>query len=70
MESMSQLLGMYSFVNASQNSLFLSDNDLNLMMGMERGAVMAQLPEFEIDGSFSMQLQKGLAISEEDSGIF
>ena len=70
MESMSQLIGMYSFVNASKNSLLLSDNDLNLMMGMERGAVMAQLPEFEVDGSFSMQLQKGLALSEEDSGIF
>ena len=73
MEAIFQVAGIRSFESVARNANMLSENDLNLMLGIDSGVVMAQLPECEVDGSFSIQLksayQNGTLLAE-DSGIF
>lgn len=70
MQAVSRLVGISCLGKTIGNALSLTENDLNLMLGLERGAVMTQLPGCEIDGAFSVQLEKKFYPTVDDGGIF
>lgn len=47
----SQVLGMQSALSLIRGGLGISDEDANMMLGLDKGLVMAQLPEFKLEGS-------------------
>lgn len=69
-EVISQIVGIQCFNDAMKNGLDISESDLNLVSGVRQGVVMAQLPDCDIEGSFSMNLQNNFYPSGDNSSIF
>lgn len=47
----SQILGMQSALSLMRDGFGISDEDANMVMGLDKGLVVAQLPEFKLEGS-------------------
>lgn len=61
----SQILGMQSALSLMRDGLGISDEDANMVMGLDKGLVMAQLPEFKLEGSVEPSFVGGVTNDSE-----
>ena len=61
----SQILGMQSALSLMRDGFGISDEDANMVMGLDKGLVLAQLPEFKLEGSVEPSFVGGVTNDSE-----